>query len=232
MMKRTISIILLFISFYFTGCQGINKNNTDLLHEILSNINAESGKIFFTKQTIKKTHEERYFVEFIVNNCDIIEKGDGDPKLVASLVASELFRKLDKKSFEKYSGYEITINVKNKGPQKFFYEKEKVDLAVKGMKTIENYIELVKKNKNSEANSFLDLSNEYVDSDFSEQIQKRIGNDFTKTFSFFSEYKDIIENDSWIFVTFLIKKDDSFINLKTIINKSDYNKIVYTELNE
>ena len=230
-MKKNISILIIFIAIYLSGCQGINKNNYDLLNEILSTINAESGEIFFTKEIIKVSLEEKYYVEFIVNNCDIIESGDGDPKLVASFVASELFRKLDKKSFEKYSSYEITINGKNKVPQKFFYEKEKVELAVKGMRTIENYIELVKKNKNSEANSFLDLTNEYVDSDFSEQIQKRIGNDFTKTFSFFSEYKEVIANDSWIFVTFLIKEDNSFINLKTIIHKSDYKKIIYTELN-
>lgn len=221
----------LIIIICLTGCQGINKNNYDLLNEILSKINAESGKIFFTEELITKTEEKKHFVKFIVNNCKIIDNGGGEPKLVASFVASELFKKLDKKSLEKNYGYEITINGKNIDSQKFFYNKEKVKLAVKGMKTVEEYIELIKKDQISKANSFLDFNNKYVDSDFSEQIQKRIGNDFTKTFSFFSEYKDISENDSWIYVTFLIKEDNSFINLKTIINKANYRKIVYTELN-
>jgi hypothetical protein len=230
MKKLKLNIILILI-ICLTGCQGINKNNYDLLNQILSTINAESGKIFFTEELITKTKEKKYFVEFIVNNCEIIDNGGGEPKLVASFVASELFKKLDKKSLEKNYGYEITVNGKNIDSQKFFYEKEKVKLAVKGMKTVEEYIELIKKDQISKADSFLDLNNEYVDSDFSKQIKNRIGNDFTKTFSFFSEYKDVSENDSWIFVTFLIKEDNSFINLKTIINKSDYEKIVYTELN-
>ena len=55
-----------------------------------------------------------------------------------------LFKKLDKKSLEKNYGYEITINGKNIDSQKFFYEKEKVKLAVKGMKTVEEYIELIR----------------------------------------------------------------------------------------
>ncbi len=230
-MKKLKLNLILIIIICLTGCQGINKNNYDLLNEILSTINAESGKIFFTEELITKTDKKKYFVEFILNNCEIVDNGGGEPKLIASFVASELFKKLDKKSLEKNYGYEITINGKNIDSQKFFYNKEKVKLAVKGMKTVEEYIELIKKDQISKANSFLDFNNEYVDSDFSEQIQNRIGNDFTKTFSFFSEYKDISENDSWIYVTFLIKEDDSFINLKTIINKANYGKIVYTELN-
>lgn len=231
-MKKNLSILIIFTAIYLSGCKGINKNNYNLLNEILSTINAESGNIFFTEDLMTEDSSKKYYVEFIVNNCDMVENGDGDPKLVASFIASELFKKLDKRSLKKNYGYEIVINGKNKEPHKFFYEKGKVKLAVKGMRTIEEYIELIKKDQISKANSFLDLTKtEYVDSDFSKQIKTRIGNDFTKTFSFFSEYKDISENDSWIFVTFLIKEDNSFINLKTIINKSDYKKIVYTELN-
>jgi hypothetical protein len=228
-MKKNLSLLILFTVIYLSGCKGINKNNYDLLNEILSTINAESGNIFFTEDLMTKTSSKKYYIEFIVNNCEMIENGGADPKLVASFVASELFKKLDKKSLEKNYGYEIVINEKNKEPHKFFYEKEKVKLAVKGMKTIEEYVEFIKKDKISKANSFLDLTKtDYVDSDFSIQIKDKIGNDYTKTFTLYSEYNDISENDSWIYVTFLIKKDNSFINLKTIINKSNYEKIVYT----
>ena len=78
--------------------------------ETLEAISATSGSDVYTKETIKVSLEEKYYVEFIVNNCDMIEDGGGDPKLVASFVASELFRKLDKKSFEKYY-YVINITL-------------------------------------------------------------------------------------------------------------------------
>ena len=230
-MKKNLSILIIFTVIYLSGCKGINKNNYELLNEILSTINAKSGNIFFTEDLMTENSSKKYYVEFIVNNCEMINDG-ADPKLVASFIASELFKKLDKKSFEKNYGYEIAINAENKELHNFFYEKKKVELAVKGMKTIEKYVEFIKENQISKADSFLDLTKtDYVASDFSIQIKNRIGNDYTKTFTLFSEYSDISENDSWVYVTFLIKKDNSFINLKTIINKSDYEKIVYTELN-
>ena len=77
-MKKNLSLLILFTVIYLSGCKGINKNNYDLLNEILSTINAESGNIFFTEDLMTKTSSKKYYIEFIVNNCEMIENGGAD----------------------------------------------------------------------------------------------------------------------------------------------------------
>ena len=214
----------------FLSCENLNKRNITQANEILSEVAADSGGIYFTTDELEKNNDRKYFIELLVKNSDLIEIQGTKPKTVASYCAAQLYKRIDKKTLDKNYGFKIVL-ISNGNEESFFFEKQEMKAVNYGLNTIDKYLKLIINDNLSEANSMLKIDkHKNFNLTVTDKISERIKNLNINCYNYYDDFSYTTKNDSWIVNSLLSMNDELIASIQCIIQKEEPEKIIYVKL--
>lgn len=214
------------------NCQELNSENITQANEILSEVAADSGGLYFTTDELEKNNNKKYFIELLVRNSYLIDVQGTKPKIVASYCASQLYKRIDKKTLDKNYAFKIVL-ISNDNQETFFFEKQEIKKVNEALNSIDKYINLVIANNLSEANSMLKIDeHKNFNLTVTNKISERIKDLKINSYNYYDDFSYTTKNDCWVVNNLISLNDKLIISLQFIIQKEEPEKIIYVKINQ
>lgn len=232
---------LLLIALLFS-CEAKQLYDTKPVAEaIVAEVMGSSGNIYFTVDKLAKSTSKKYFVEFNINDCELVKKLNTEKSLVASYIASQLYKRLDQEIIKKNYGFNIIFDGERDplNMQKYFFEKKELKEVWKSFNNIDKYLGFISKGDTASAkklidNSFFELN---IDS-LNREVKNKTGSKILATFHTYKHFDFVNDSDSqkvfcFTIGTIITRKDSSqkIIEFLSPIRQAN-NKIINMDVHE
>ncbi len=158
MTRQIIVLLIIFTSFW--SCDHNIIDDSKIAREICDEIDAETGKFYYSVEKVAKTGEHKHFLEFEIFGCKSLDKKRTNKFAIASYAATQLYKRLNPKTITDNFGINIIFDsIDNPlNSKEFFFENTELLKVWTVFDNISKYLKNIDKGDFIKANSFIDTN--------------------------------------------------------------------------